>query len=69
MTVANQSVDRVVGNGVGIIEGEGTLTILIDTTAPGVPSASGKSMVLASTRGNVTLDSGVTIGINVYRKR
>lgn len=45
-----------------------TLTLTVDLSKPGVPSRSGKTRVVASTRGNVTLDNGATIGLNVYRK-
>lgn len=31
-------------------------------------SGSGKSVILFSTRGNLRLDNGVTVGINAYRK-
>ena len=34
----------------------------------GKRSASGKSVVLYSTRGNVVLETGESIGINLYRK-
>ena len=50
------------------IEGD-ILTLEVDLSEEGSPSASGKSVVLGSTRGNVTLDNGVTLGLNVYRKR
>lgn len=43
------------------------LIITVDLTAPGTPSASGKSLVIATTRGNVQI-GGVTVGLNVYRK-
>ncbi len=47
-----------------------TLTITIDMQEPAL-SASGKSFVVASTRGNVTVDAkvngkNVTIGLNAY---
>ncbi len=48
-----------------------TLTLTLDISGPGELSASGKSMVVASTRGNkniVTPDGTLTIGINAYRK-
>lgn len=32
------------------------------------PSASGKTIGVASTGGNVTLPNGVTVGVNAYRK-
>ena len=51
-----------------------TLTIVIDLQKP-TPSASGKTLVVASSRGNQTiadclvLGSPVTIGLNCYIKR
>ena len=57
------------GNGItGIINGD-TLTLTIKLSRPGQPSASGKTMVLASTRGNVVMSGGVTVGLNVYTKK
>jgi hypothetical protein len=39
-------------------------------TATGTLSKSGKSHVIASTRGNVKIDdSGLTLGLNLYKKR
>ncbi len=45
------------------------LTIVIDLSAPTTLSASGKSKVIATTRGNTLLDgTDVTLGVNCYRK-
>lgn len=44
------------------------LTLTVDLSASGTPSASGKTLVIASTRGNAQVE-GVVIGLNVYRKR
>jgi len=47
------------------------LTLTIDLSAGGTRSKSGKSEVIASTRGNVQVGVGegqqVTVGVNVYR--
>jgi hypothetical protein len=44
------------------------LTIEVDLSIEGKPSTSGKSLVLASTHGNVKLEnSDVTVGLNVYK--
>jgi len=48
------------------VEGD-KLIIEVDLKAKGTPSASGKNMVIATTRGNVQF-AGVTIGLNVYKK-
>ena len=51
-----------------VVKGD-TLTITIDLKAPTTLSASGKSAVIATTRGNAKLDdTDITIGVNVYRK-
>ena len=50
-----------------------TLTLVIDLGKPGTISKSGKSSVIASTRGNVSVQdqegADVKLGINVYRSR
>lgn len=59
------------GNGIlAEIKGD-TLVLTVKLDKPGQPSASGKTMVQASTRGNVTIpgSSGLTVGLNVYVKR
>ena len=47
---------------------DGKLTIIVDLKGKGKPSSSGKSTVLASTRGNVQVAEGTFMGLNVYRK-
>lgn len=48
---------------------KGILTLTIDLTKKGTPSKSGKSNVIASTYGNVTIpEIGVTIGLNIYKR-
>lgn len=48
--------------------GPKTLTLVIDLTHSGGPSASGKTIRVASTEGNVQVPgTGVTLGLNVYR--
>ena len=48
-----------------------TLTITINLAEAGTMSKSGKSIVLASTEGNVSAPGGndVKVGLNVYRPR
>ena len=50
------------------INEKGIMTITVDTIVKGGASASGKSIVVASTKGNqsVTPD-GLKVGLNVYR--
>lgn len=43
------------------------LTITIDVSKAGTRSASGKSDVIASTKGNVVLADGLRLGLNLYR--
>lgn len=47
------------------------LTVTIDLSVKGSPSASGKTMVLASTKGNQKIEDteNTYIGINVYKTR
>lgn len=47
------------------------LTIKVDLSKSGTPSASGKTMVIASTKGNIKVPGTeeTFIGVNVYRKR
>ena len=47
------------------------LTITVDLAHDGTPSASGKTDVLASTRGNALVPGypQVRVGVNVYRYR
>ena len=46
------------------------LTISVDLSQQGVKSASGKSLVIGSTEGNVSVEGKpeVKVGINVYTK-
>lgn len=50
----------------------GILTILIDTNLPGTPSASQKTIVIASTRGNAdvgdTAHGKLKLGLNLFLK-
>lgn len=50
-----------------------TLTIKIDLLKEFGPSASGKSIIIATTEGNVSvsddLDEDIKIGLNVYKRR
>ena len=45
-----------------------TLVIKVDTSKEFGLSKSGKTVIIASTEGNQTVD-GVTVGLNVYRKK
>ena len=46
-----------------------TITIKGTYIATGEPSKSGKTMVVASTRGNIQVEGGLTLGLNLYKKR
>jgi len=44
------------------------LHIEVDLTSKGAPSKSGKTVVIASTKGNKAIpEAGVILGLNVYR--
>ena len=47
-----------------------TLTITIDLSQQGERSRSGKSILIASTKGNVTIpgNADLNLGLNLYRK-
>jgi hypothetical protein len=46
------------------------LTIKVDLSREFGPSASGKTIIIASTEGNVTIpDREEKVGLNVYRKK
>ncbi|HEX9420120.1 MAG TPA: hypothetical protein VGA81_13785 [Methylomirabilota bacterium] len=46
------------------------LTITVDLTKEFGPSASGKTIIVASTEGNITVpERDEKIGLNVYRKK
>ena len=51
------------------VEGS-TLTIRVDLSKEFGPSASGKTIIIASTEGNVTVPNRQEkVGLNVYRKK
>ena len=58
-----------VGQNIQMEVKDGKLLLEIDLSAKGVPSASGKTIVLASTRGNLPVAEGVFLGLNVYRPK
>ena len=47
------------------------MTIVVDLSAKATPSASGKSLVIGSTKGNVEVGGtgGVKVGLNVYKAK
>jgi D-alanyl-D-alanine carboxypeptidase len=45
------------------------LTITVDLSKTGTPSASGKTMVIASTKGNHKIEGDIFVGVNVYKPR
>jgi len=57
-----------VGKGVNYSVKDGELTIVIDLTKEFGLSGSGKSVVIASTLGNMELPGGVKLGLNAYKK-
>jgi len=49
---------------------ETILTVKIDLSKSFGPSSSGKTIIIASTEGNITIpDRDEKIGLNVYRKK
>ena len=52
-----------------MVEGH-TLTITVDLSKDFGPSSSGKTIIIATTEGNVTIkDREEKVGLNVYRKK
>ena len=49
------------------IEGS-IMTLTIDTSKRFGKSASGKNTIVASSQGNVTLEGGISVGLNAYVK-
>ena len=47
----------------------GKLVITVDLSKEFGLSASGKSTTIATTEGNAKLESGVVVGLNVYKPR
>jgi hypothetical protein len=52
------------------VEGD-ILTVKVDLTKEFGPSASGKTIIIASTEGNIAIPDkeDIKIGLNVYRKK
>lgn len=50
---------------------ENILTIKVDLTQEFGPSAAGKTIIIASTEGNISIPEkdAIKIGLNVYRKK
>lgn len=45
-----------------------TLTLTIDLGKTHGPSHSGKSIIIATTNGNVAIAPGISMGLNIYKK-
>ena len=58
-----------VGKNVSFSVKDNQLTIVIDLTKDFGESKSGKSIVVASTEGNMTLPDGTKLGLNAYRSK
>lgn len=54
---------------VKITTDKGKMVIEIDLTQEQGPSKSGKSIVIASTRGNIEAETGIYLSVNCYKKR
>lgn len=53
---------------VNVVQDGDKIVITIDAKQRFGKSASGKNTIVASTEGNVTLEGGITIGLNAYVK-
>ena len=57
------------GDGWAVFQDEdGKLVVELDSKRPGKPSSSGKSKVVATTSGFVSLGGGLSLGLNLIRK-
>ncbi len=56
-----------VATGVFVTQTATTLTIVVQLDPKPQLSGSGKSKILGSTRGNVALNDGVKLGLNIYK--
>jgi len=56
-----------VGNNVKVTQTKAKITIEIDATKEFGLSKSGKTISIASTRGNSKLDNGLVLGLNLYK--
>ena len=66
--MATRPQELAAGQGVKYYVDEDELVIHVDLRSQGVRSASGKTVVIASSRGNVEVIPGVFLGLNIYRK-
>jgi ABC-type uncharacterized transport system YnjBCD ATPase subunit len=64
---ANSMIEGELKNVALNIDGD-TLTITVDLSKELGPSASGKSTLIASTGGAVTVEGGARVNLSVYRK-
>lgn len=64
--MSDENMESIGRNVVAKVEGT-QLTLVIDLSAEGQPSASGKTRVLATTNGFVRIN-GVMVGLNVCKK-
>ncbi len=58
---------RVVGQGILAIKAEGFTFLAVDESGNFGPSKSGKTTIVASSRGNVDLGDGLFAGVNLFR--
>jgi len=58
-------------NAAFVVSDKGILTVTVDLNVEQGPSASGKTMIIATSAGNQQIEgsNGAIIGLNVYRKK
>jgi hypothetical protein len=56
-----------VGNNVSVEQKGGKIIITVDSTKSFGKTGSGKNLQVASTCGNVTLEGGFKLGLNIYK--
>ena len=74
LTMRRMTMATILGRNVEVVVKGKVLTITIDLAAEGHPSASGKTLTIATTGGNQVISGAdhskgeVKLGVNVYRK-
>jgi len=64
-----QEVKKIEGEGFTLMNDGTKLTIVVDLANNAGVSGSGKSIMIATSGGNVDVGDGVKMGLNIYRKK
>lgn len=67
--MAKEEVKKVEGEGFTLVNDGTKLVITVDLTNNAGVSGSGKSIMIATSGGNVDVGDGVKMGLNIYKKK